>query len=153
MTGQSLTSLTEAPVSVNLRWRDLDALGHVNYASYLTILEEARDRWLVEHLGISGGHEYVVAHAAIDYRSALELNDGPATVQIGLITMGTTSLKLSEVVHASDGRLAAEADVMIVMWDSIGGRARALTDSERAALTPNSQLHTGTQASHTSDSL
>jgi acyl-CoA thioesterase FadM len=28
---------------VALRWRDMDALGHVNHVVYLTYLEEARD--------------------------------------------------------------------------------------------------------------
>lgn len=124
----------ETQLSVNLRWRDLDPLGHVNYASYLTLLEDARDRWLVQRLGISGGHEYVVAHATIDFRSGLQLSDGPASVQIGVISAGTTSVNLAEAVFANDGRLAAEAKVMIVMWDSVGQCKRSLTDGERAAL-------------------
>ena len=35
--------LLETPIE--LRWRDLDALNHVNNASFLTFFEEARLRW------------------------------------------------------------------------------------------------------------
>ena len=31
---------------IEIRWRDLDAYGHVNNAVYLNYLEEARDEWL-----------------------------------------------------------------------------------------------------------
>ena len=31
---------------VEIRWRDIDAFGHVNNAVYLTYFEEARDEWM-----------------------------------------------------------------------------------------------------------
>src|SRR3982751_3811505 len=31
---------------IEIRWRDVDAYGHVNNAVYLTYLEEVRDEWL-----------------------------------------------------------------------------------------------------------
>ena len=33
---------------VHVRWRDTDALGHVNHAVFLTYLEEARDAFYAE---------------------------------------------------------------------------------------------------------
>ena len=44
---------------VRVRWRDTDALGHVNHAVFLTYLEEGRDAFYVHALG-SDPH-YVVA--------------------------------------------------------------------------------------------
>lgn len=35
---------------------------------------------------------------------------------------------------APDGRLAAEAEVVIVAWDAASGRPRRLSDAERTAL-------------------
>ncbi len=32
-------------IETEVRWRDLDAFGHVNNASYLGYIEEARVRW------------------------------------------------------------------------------------------------------------
>ena len=34
---------------VQVRWRDLDGLGHVNHTVVLTYLEEGRDAWLEAH--------------------------------------------------------------------------------------------------------
>ena len=31
-------------IRIKIRWRDMDAYGHVNNAVYLTYLEECRDR-------------------------------------------------------------------------------------------------------------
>ena len=39
---------------IEIRWRDLDALRHVNNAVYATYLEEARDGWFVRALGPGG---------------------------------------------------------------------------------------------------
>ena len=39
----------ELPVKV--RWRDVDALGHVNHAVFLTYLEEGRDAFFIQALG------------------------------------------------------------------------------------------------------
>ena len=36
---------------VSLRWRDVDALGHVNHAVFLTYLEEGRDAFYAQALG------------------------------------------------------------------------------------------------------
>ena len=36
---------------IEIRWRDLDAYGHVNNAVYSTYLEECRDEWLEAAIG------------------------------------------------------------------------------------------------------
>ncbi len=38
---------------IEIRWRDVDAYGHVNNAVYLNYLEEARDAWVQAVLGPS----------------------------------------------------------------------------------------------------
>ena len=37
--------------AVDVRWRDVDALGHVNHAVFLTYLEEGRDAFYQPTLG------------------------------------------------------------------------------------------------------
>ena len=51
---------------VQMRWRDLDALGHVNHPVVLTYLEEGRDAFLADR-GISRD-EYVVGRCTVSYR-------------------------------------------------------------------------------------
>jgi acyl-CoA thioester hydrolase len=112
----------------------LDALGHVNYATYLTYLEEARDAWLTRELGLPRGTAYVVGRLTIEYRSELVLADDPVRVEVSLRTVGNSSVTTLERVLSADARLAAEAEVKIVFWDASQRRARPVSKDERAAL-------------------
>jgi acyl-CoA thioester hydrolase len=59
---------------IEIRWRDVDAYGHVNNAVFLTYLEEARDEWLERALGADGNAwDYVLARVAVDFRRELTL--------------------------------------------------------------------------------
>ena len=64
---------------VHVRWRDTDALGHVNHAVFLTYLEEARDAFYTEALG-SDPH-YVVARLEVDLRAEVQHADQRVTVR------------------------------------------------------------------------
>src|SRR5262249_11355194 len=52
---------------VDVRWRDVDALGHVNHAVFLTYLEEGRDAFYTRMLG--SDPIYVVARLEVDLRA------------------------------------------------------------------------------------
>lgn len=116
-----------------IRWRDMDGYGHVNNAVYLTYLEEARDEWLGALLA-GGGLDYVVARAEIDFRRELRQSDGEITVRARLVRLGTASIRTREEIVSRDGRVAAEAQVVLVMRDRTTCRSRPLTPAERAAL-------------------
>src|SRR5690606_7056207 len=61
---------------IEIRWRDMDAYGHVNNAVYLTYLEEVRDEWLDRALdGVGSAWDFVLARVAIDFRSELRQDD------------------------------------------------------------------------------
>ena len=69
-----------------MRWGDMDALGHLNNAVYLTYFEQARTDWL---LALPDPHELwtpeqgpVVAHAAVTYKRPIV---HPATVVVRLL--------------------------------------------------------------------
>ena len=55
---------------VQMRWRDLDGLGHVNHTVVLTYLEEGRDAFLEEH-GISRD-EYVVGRCSVEFSGEID---------------------------------------------------------------------------------
>lgn len=119
---------------VEIRWRDLDALGHVNNAVYATYLEEARDAWFVRALGPGGSFlDYVLARVAIDFRRELTQDDGAVVVRTRLVRIGTSSLGFREEIVALEGWVAAEAEAVIVARDRVTGRSRPLTDGERAS--------------------
>ncbi len=123
-------------VRLRIRWRDVDAYGHVNNAVYLTYLEEARDAWVEDVLGPVADDvwHFVLARVAIDYRRELTQADGEVVVRCGLASVGRSSIRTREEIRTRDGELSAEASAVIVPRDPATGRSRALTPAERAAL-------------------
>lgn len=116
---------------IEIRWRDLDAFGHVNNAVYLTYLEEARDEWLERTLG--SAWDYVLARVAIDYRRELTQADDEVLARCSLGRVGSSSLTTSEQLYAGD-ELAAEAEAVLVAFDREAGRSRPLGREELDAL-------------------
>lgn len=120
---------------VEIRWRDMDAFRHVNNSVYLTYLEETRDEWFLAVLG--NGlllNDFVLARCAIDFRSPLTQDDGHIDVQVRCTRVGTSSVTMAErVLSARDGRLAAEAESVVVHTDPATGKSRPLTDEIRTA--------------------
>lgn len=119
---------------IEIRWGDLDALGHVNNAVYATYLEEARDEWMTRALGPDGSFwDYVLARVAIDFRRELRQEDDAVLVRTTLVRIGTSSLTLDEEIVSVAGWVAAEAESVLVARDRDTGGSRPLTDDERAA--------------------
>jgi acyl-CoA thioester hydrolase len=122
---------------IDIRWRDLDGLGHVNQAVYQTYGEEVVDAWFRDVLGLADGEvwDYVAARIATDYRSELRLADGHVTGTVEVLRLGERSLTLKLVLLAgSDGRVASESECVFVTWDRGARAARPITDDERAKL-------------------
>ena len=120
---------------IEIRWRDVDAYGHVNNAVFLTYLEEARDEWLERALGPDGDlWDYVVARVAIDYRRELRLVDDRVRARCGLGSLGTSSVRTLEEGVVGEGEVAAEAEAVLVARDPETRRPRPLTETERARL-------------------
>ena len=120
---------------IEIRWRDLDAYGHVNNAVFLTYLEEARDEWLERALGRPGAAwDYVLARVEVDFRRELTQEDDRLVARCELQSLGTSSLRTREELVTERGELAAEAQAVVVARDPETRRSRPLTDDERAAL-------------------
>lgn len=119
---------------IKIRWKDQDAYGHVNNAVYTTYLEEGRDEWLRRTLGEDGDPlDFVLARVAIDFRQELRQEDGEVLARCQLTEIGRSSLRLREELLFKDGKLAAEAEAVLVARDRESGRSRPFTDAERAA--------------------
>ena len=121
---------------IEIRWRDVDAYGHVNNAVYLTYLEEARDAWVERVLGAVSENtwDFVLARVAIDYETELTLEDGAVVVGCRLESIGRSSLETVELIRKEDGTVSARAAAIVVARDPTTGRARPLTGAERDAL-------------------
>jgi acyl-CoA thioester hydrolase len=119
---------------IEIRWRDVDAYGHVNNAVFLTYLEEGRDEWLERALGPDGdAWDYVIARVEVDFRRELTLEDDRLVSRCGLHSLGTSSVRTSEQLVTLGGEVAAEAQAVLVARDRETRRSRPLSDGERAA--------------------
>jgi len=118
---------------VTVRWRDTDALGHVNHVVFLTYLEEARDAFYVQVLGADP--VYVVARLEIDLRAEVRHEDRQVIVDVAVERLGTTSLTTRETIRTQVGDLVAEARVVTVRWDQVNRQPVPFSPAERGRLT------------------
>jgi acyl-CoA thioester hydrolase len=113
-----------------VRFRDVDSMGHVNNAVFLTYLEEARIAYLLPF-----GAEVtsmILARVEIDFRAPLRSGD---EIDIGVrpVGVGTKSFELEYEVRSGE-TVSAEAKTVIVSFDYEKGRAVEVPDSWREAL-------------------
>lgn len=120
---------------LQIRWRDMDAYGHVNNAVYLNYLEDVRDRLIEQTLGlVADTNHFVLAHVGIDFRSELTLEDGEIVVRAWIDSIGRSSVRTREEIRRLDGTLSAESEAVVVPRDPERGGSRPLTHEEREAL-------------------
>jgi len=121
----------EHPVTV--RWRDTDALGHVNHVVFLTYQDEARDAFYRQVIGADPS--YVVVHLEVDMRAEVRYEDREVIVSIATERLGTTSLTTRETIRTAAGQVVAEARVVTVRWDPVNRHAVPFSAAERDRLT------------------
>jgi acyl-CoA thioester hydrolase len=103
--------------SQDVAFRDLDGLGHVNNAVYLSYVESARLAYMQEVLGPLELEELgIVADVKISFRSPAALGE---TLEVGhrVSRVGETSLVFDFEVRGGDGRLVAEGSTVHVAFD------------------------------------
>jgi acyl-CoA thioester hydrolase len=123
-------AMFEHPVDV--RWRDVDALGHVNHAVFLTYLEEGRDAFFSETL--RSDPIYVVVRIEVDLRAEVRYPDRRVTVRIEVERLGTTSLTTRETILTPSKEVVAEARVVTVRWDASHRKPIPFSEAERTQL-------------------
>lgn len=128
----SPAALARIPISV--RWRDMDAFGHVNNAMYLSYLEEARIRWLHALPGVPLDEHAspVVAAAHLNYRVPITW-PGDVVVELWIERMGNSSIGIGHriVSQADAARLHSDGHVVMVWVDARNGRSVPLPEALR----------------------
>jgi acyl-CoA thioester hydrolase len=117
---------------VDVRWRDTDALGHVNHVVFLTYLEEGRDAFYTTILG--SDPIYVVVRLEIDMRAEIRYEDRRVTVRVEVERVGSTSLTTRETILTAAGEVAGEARVITVRWDAESRKPVPFSPEERERL-------------------
>jgi acyl-CoA thioester hydrolase len=121
---------------IEVRFRDLDALGHVNNAVYLTYLESARIAYWLHVTRRSGldALDMILARVEIDYRSPLSYGEA-VDVTVRCVSMRRSSFVLEfAATERAGGRLVAEARKVLVHYDYGQSRSLALPPELRDLL-------------------
>ncbi|HUZ30255.1 MAG TPA: thioesterase family protein [Solirubrobacteraceae bacterium] len=133
-----MSSDLEQRVSVQLRWRDMDMLGHLNQSVYHELLEEGRAAVMWELMRRAGSDNvpgtYVLAHVDLDYHTEVRKDHGQVEIVVSVSHVGTSSFRLRHELRLPDGTVAASGETVMVAWDAQSRGKRALTEAERAAL-------------------
>ncbi|GGM98622.1 thioesterase [Thermus composti] len=115
-------------VRVDVRFRDLDPLGHVNNAVFLSYMELARIRYFqrISPDWLEEGH-FVVARMEVDYLKPILLED---EVYVGVRTLriGRSSLHMEHFITAN-GQPAAKG-IGVLVWLE-GGRPAPIPQAVR----------------------
>jgi acyl-CoA thioester hydrolase len=109
-----------------VRWDDLDAIGHVNHAKYLTYAQEARFAML-------GFFNMVVARAEADYKAPIGEGNTFIDVTTWVESIGTSSFILVYEI-SKDGTLFARIKTVQVTVTEDTKSSRPLSDLQREAL-------------------
>ena len=122
-------------VDLEVRWRDLDAFNHVNNASYLGYIEEARVRWFKSLSSDWAGESAAPIMAAVQLNYRRPVN-WPETVRVQLFAerIGTKSLTLGHRISSAgdDAVLYCDGHTVLV-WVDRSGRSVPLPQAVLAA--------------------
>uniref|UniRef100_A0A832I7Z7 Acyl-CoA thioesterase n=1 Tax=Eiseniibacteriota bacterium TaxID=2212470 RepID=A0A832I7Z7_UNCEI len=118
------------------RFRDTDAMGHVNNAVYVTYLEVARQEYwrALEGETDYGRVPFILAHVSIDFRAEALVHE---TLRIGVRCdwIGSKSFGFAyEIRDKASGRLIVEATSVQVCYDYDAKRSIPMPAELRAEL-------------------
>jgi len=110
-----------------IRLDDIDALGHVNNAKYLTYIQEARFLW-------SPIIEMVVARAEVDFIEPIYEGGRFYDVNLWVESIGNSSFTMAYEVVGDNGVVHAKVRTVQVVVNMETKKSRPLKDSEREFL-------------------
>ncbi|HEU0189795.1 MAG TPA: thioesterase family protein [Mycobacterium sp.] len=107
---------------VPVRWSDIDMYQHVNHATMVTILEEARLPFLSPAFGADiTTTGLLIAEVRIGYKGQLRLLDSPLQVTIWVQRLRavdfTLGYEVRSVSAAADSKPAVVADTQLAAFD------------------------------------
>jgi len=122
---------------VEVRFRDLDAFGHVNNAVTTSYVEHGRIRYLRDVLGFSpvGEMPMILAMIQVDYVTPIYFGEY-VEVASRVDWIGTTSLAMSHRLSAGeDEHEVARATSVLVAYDYVESKPMPVPQEWRSTLT------------------
>lgn len=124
---------------VHVRWSDIDMYQHINHATMVTILEEARIPFLRKPFGETiTTIGLLIAEVNISYKAQLRLIDSPLQVTMWLKRVRavdfTVGYEVRSVGAAPGSRPAVVADTQLAAVHIDEQRLQRLSDAQREYL-------------------
>lgn len=119
---------------LTVRYKDVDAMNHVNNANYFTYIEEARMLFLRQLRGFQRLEEldFILLEQQMRYHKELLYGD-EVDVEIRVTHIGKTSFTLEYDLRRR-GELVAQARTVMVLYDYAGKTKRPVEPDFRAKL-------------------
>lgn len=122
---------------IDVRFRDLDPLGHVNNTVVFSYFEIARVNYVIEVGLVSPGADvrdisFILAHTACDFRQPIFYGQH---VEVGarVTEIKRSSIRLLHQVEA-DGEIAAEGPAVLVYYDYAAQQSTPIPTAMRAKI-------------------
>jgi acyl-CoA thioester hydrolase len=120
---------------IEVRFRDCDAMGHVNHAVYFTYFEQCR---LLFWRALTGKPNpltsIILAHAECDYRAPAHFGDR-LEVRTRLAAIGRSSVTMTyQLVNVETLQTVADGKAVLVSYDYDARASRPLPEGTRALL-------------------
>ena len=120
---------------LHVRFRDCDAMGHVNHAVYFTYFEQCRLTCWRELTGTPSPYtRVIIARAECDYRAPAHFGD-ELEIRMNVGDIGRSSFTLAyEIAQAAGGALVAGGKTVMVIYDYEANAPMPLPAEARALL-------------------
>jgi acyl-CoA thioester hydrolase len=132
--------------SVQIRFNDVDIVGHVNNAVYLEYFDHAKMTFFNEVLGNKADWNktgFVLAHISVDYHKPVFLDD-KVEIHTRLSHIGNKSLNLiQEVIDPLNSEIKCTSNSVMVCFDYIQKEPIVLPASWKKCLEPMQVILSG----------
>jgi acyl-CoA thioester hydrolase len=128
--------MTRFTTDIQMRFRDIDGMGHVNNAVYLSYTELARTQFYMQVAGKRTLDEidFILAHIDIDFESQAIWGD-QIRIAVWPSKIGTSSFTLSyEITEKRSGRILARAKSVLVSYDYENRKSKPIPSDFRKLL-------------------
>lgn len=121
---------------IQIRFKDIDKMGHVNNANHLTYIELARIKYFEDVVGVdenwSDSVGLILAHVSIDYKRPIFLND-KVVVYTRCSKLGRKSLELTWIIVNDNGldETLAQGVAVIVYYDYSSNQTIEIPQEQR----------------------
>ncbi len=104
--------------TVEVIFRDIDALGHVNSSVYFTYMETARTKFFMKSLNLNDVNHLpiILASTSCTYRRPARFGDR-LQIDVLVTRIGTKSFNLTYIMNTEDKFLIAEGESVLVYYD------------------------------------